>query len=71
MALTSDEIRYCVDAITNKFLSSVLRKRMGAMWLEYGAGVVESASEDPDRRTSVDDSLDAMVLGESSSGGSM
>lgn len=62
LPLEHNEIRFCVSAITNKFLSSAVRQKMGIMWMNYGAAVIASGAEDPERRSCVDDSLDALVL---------
>lgn len=55
------EEQACVDAITNKILSTSLRQKLGVMWVQYGKAVVESGFEDRSRRSSVDDSLDELV----------
>lgn len=61
--LGGDETQVCIDAITNKFLSTSLRQRIGVMWSQYGPFVVQSGAEDPERRSEVDDSLDKLVQG--------
>ena len=62
--LTLLEKQACIDAITSKFLSNSARKKMGAMWLHHGPGILQIGWQDANPNPQVDPVLDALAAPE-------
>jgi len=59
LTLAPLEVDKCVDGITRPFLPTELRRQLGRLWISEGSTVV--GTEDPERRSPLDDDLDALV----------
>jgi len=59
ISLAPLEVDRCVDGITRPFLPTETRRQLGRLWVAEGATVL--GTEDPERRSPLDDDLDALV----------